>query len=378
MAWSPLQRVALVLTLILVAANILGAYKLDLSSFPPSSRSSEYKNDLPSKQTTKVSPPTMLQKKRRFKHRVYFVHVGKTGGETLRQILRYSCRLRANPTHRRACLQFFQQHKETELSRYTLGIMHANLQKPKQGMARATTFLWTLRNPIERVISSYRYMHPGNCGGDLEAMACLVKRSIALNKNPWARDFFTCFPVMEDFAQGLFFSKQPSKDLRSNLTGADTSLSINKLGVNCSQLAWNTILGMVPASGHLYYNHQYYWNQTLEQYPDKQVWVVRTEFLWTDLQRIEQQGFNDTMNPNLPALVQDVKHGSESHQRKGTLSDAGRRFLCCALVKELIIYGRLLEAATNLDPSAKNQSMSIVLQQCGSDSIDHLKNTLCN
>jgi len=126
------------------------------------------------------------------------------------------------------------------------------------------------------------------------------------------------------------------------------------------------------------YDHKYYWNQTLEQYTDKHVWVVRTEFLWADLQGIEQQVFNATMNPNLSAWAQDVKHGSEGHTRKGTLSDAGRRFLCYALFDELIIYGRLLDAATNLDTSDKNQSMSLVLQQYGSDSIDHLNNTLCN
>jgi hypothetical protein len=325
----------------------------------------------------KVSPPILLPRKTRSKHRVYFMHVGKTGGETVRQILKYACRLRGNPTHRKVCLQFFQQHKETELSRHTKGIMHAGRQNPKQGMARATTFLWTLRNPIERVISSYRYMHPGNCGGNSLSTACLTNHSISRNRNPWARDFFTCFPAMTDLAQGLF-SKQSSKQLRSNLTNGTKSLGTEKRGVDCYELAWNTILGMVPASGHLFYDYKYYWTQSLEQYPDKQVWVIRTEFLWHDLQGIEQQAFNATMNPNVPALVPDVTHGSEGHKRKGALSDAHRRFLCCALLDELIIYGRLLEAATNLDSSAKNQSMSLVLQQCGSDSIEQLNNTLCN
>jgi hypothetical protein len=277
-------------------------------------------------------------------------------------------------------LQFFQLHKETELSRHTGGIMHANLQRSKQGMARATTFLWTLRNPIDRAISTYRYLHPGNCGGDSEAMACSVHRSISLSNNPWARDFFTCFPTMEDLARGLFSKPSTSKELRrSSMTDGTISLGIqNNLGVNhCSQLAWNTILGTVLASGHFYYDHQYYWNQTLEQYPDKQVWVVRTEFLWADLQGIEQL-FNATMNSNMSAWALDVKHGSEGHKRKGTLSDAGRRILCCALLDELLIYERLLEASANLDASDKNQSMSLVLQQCGSDSIYHLKTTLCH
>jgi hypothetical protein len=75
-------------------------------------------------------------------------------------------------------LQFFQQNEKTELSRHAGGIMHANLQRSKQGMALATTFLWTLRNPIDRAISTYRYLHPGNCGGDLEAMDGMFGPSI--------------------------------------------------------------------------------------------------------------------------------------------------------------------------------------------------------
>jgi hypothetical protein len=76
----------------------------------------------------KLSSPLRLQKKSRSQHQVYFVHLGKTGGETVRQILKYSCRLSTRlwslSTQRKCALQYSWTSRPPSLHLLDLLLFH--------------------------------------------------------------------------------------------------------------------------------------------------------------------------------------------------------------------------------------------------------------
>lgn len=298
-------------------------------------------------------------------HRIFFVHVGKTGGETLRQTLKKACLMRKNPFHQEKCRDSFANTTETALSKHTIGMMHCNEAVPKRGLDRATTMLWTLRNPVTRVMSFFRYMNPTNCNPevDYDSVACNMNRSIYKKKkgSRWSIKFFACFPTINHFAYAL----QNSSSFHSN---------------NCSQLAWRTIRGeSSTSSGHMYFNHKFYWKETVAKYPKMDVWVARTEYLWQDLDRIEMLLGQRNATTNIHhSKKSNVTHGSEGHVQKDELSEASQLYLCCALKEEIGVYGRLLERATNLEDSARNQSLWAVSQQCGTSSWESFGRSVCN
>jgi hypothetical protein len=298
--------------------------------------------------------------------RVFLIHVGKTGGETVRHTLKITCRMRKNEFHQQACWDAFNGTQESELSKHTVGTMHCDLILPKKGMDRATTLLWTIRNPLTRIISWFRYLNPANCNleEDYYSTACNTNRSIFNNlkkadvKSPkWATKFFSvCFPTMNDFARALGTASASSAAVGIN--NKPESL------LNCTDLAWRTIRGLAsPSSSHAYFNYKYYWQETIEKYPGLEVWAVRTEYLWEDLDGIEfllnsRRGMHSHGRKN-------VTHGSESHAKRGDLSAENKRIMCCALQDEMIYYEKVLARATNLGDTSRDQALSKVIQECG-------------
>lgn len=310
----------------------------------------------------------------------------------MRQTLEITCRMRANPVNRRACYEAFRNTTRSPLSQHTIGTIHCGVALPPQAMSEATTFVWTLRNPIERVISWFRYTNPANCIPqplDVAApsVACNVNRSIVHRRNKWAAKFFNCFGTVNDFAislnrprhdgsltNGVAYNVRYSNnhnvvEIPANIMPSGISASIHP---NCSKIAWRTILGEAPTSNHLFYNHGHYWNETVMKYPDKEIWVIRTESLWNDIQQINQLLSSEAQIPSSNAAPQsrsgtwrNVTHGSETYKQQDSyLSDWAIRALCCALDQEFHIYIDLIQNATNLLPHQKETTISTLLNQC--------------
>jgi hypothetical protein len=345
-------------------ANLLGALRI-ASPLNNKDVSKGWQPKLKPKPTKYGSPPRYNATRRTSDRRIFLVHVGKTGGETVRHTLKITCKLRKNPVHQQACWDTFSKANESSLSQHTIGTMHCDVVLPNKGLERATTLVWTLRNPVERVVSWFRYMNPANCRPveDYYSTACNTNRSIINNKSKgskWTVKFFTCFQTINHFADALH-------------TGImDTTAS------NCSQLAWRTIQGEGSASsGHIHFNHKFYWQETIAKYPRAEVWVVRTEYLWEDMDQIERLLGNESVTTSHTAGKRNVTHGSEGHVHKDSLSPQGIKTLCCALKEEVAIYGNLLGRATNLAAHARYQSLWMAANQCGADSWETFNASVC-
>lgn len=268
--------------------------------------------------------------------------------------------MRKNPEQQQACWDAFSQNMtESSLSRHVIGTLHCNLLLPNDSLDRSTTLLWTLRNPVDRIVSWFHYMNPANClpQEDYYSTACNTNRSIISTSSlknkkgsKWPMKFFQCFPTLNHFAETL-------------ITQGDNESS------SCFQIAWRTITGTAStASGHAYYNYRYYWNETIAKYPNKELWVLRTESLWDDMAAIET-----TLSPSdvvalsssHPLLMKrNVTHGSEAHVQRDRLSNRGLARLCCALKDEIAIYANILQQSTNLEVQERKKPISFLRDQC--------------
>jgi len=354
---------------VLVAFNLRGALNLRLSSDDHVALSGQPPSTLPrggggaNRLVSSMSSPG--QQGERKQRSIVLIHVGKTGGETVRHTLKITCDMRKNPVQQKLCKDSFANNKtESALSRHTIGTLHCDLLLPIDSLERATTLLWTLRNPLDRVVSWFHYMNPANCRPhvDYHSTACNTNRSIVASlqkKNKkgskWPVKFFGCFPTMNHFGDALV------------VPGSDGSTSTNNNN-NCSQIAWRTIAGEASASsGHVYFNYKHYWRETMEKYKNKEVWVLRTEHLWEDMIHVERlllSNSNRTVSHQL-SQKHNVTHGSEGHVQRDQLSTGGLRRLCCALRDEIAIYGDLLRMSTNLDSQERNRSLDYLTEQCG-------------
>ena len=103
----------------------------------------------------------------------------------------------------------------------------------------------------------------------------------------------------------------------------------------------------------------------MEDHPNKELWVARTEYLWEDLQDVERLlGRRHQRHEHF----HNVTHGSEGHKPQETLSLQDQQQLCCALKDEIDIYGKLLLQAINLQEDARRDSLDSLAKDCGATS----------
>ena len=291
-----------------------------------------------------------------------FVHVGKAAGETVKWRLKVSCDLRKSKRKKALCHELFHEHDESYMSKATIGYLHCNRLQPRGSIANATTYMISLRDPIDRIVSWYQEMHPLNCSPERPSAACNLKKG----NNPWGLRFYEqCFPRVDD----LFRSIQA---LNLSEASANTN-DHNNNNNNCSDFALETIQGRGPegASNHMFYNYQYYSNRTTFRYPEKDVVVVRQEMLWDDMRRIEGLLGGD---PNYPFETQGKidNHGSDKFLYRAKLDPSLVPPLCCFLSNEIIVYNNLLERALNLEPRHKEYSIKTLFSKCRVDSLQTL------
>ena len=156
--------------------------------------------------------------------KLIFVHVGKAAGETIQWRIKLSCKLRKSKFLKDECIRIFVG-EESHLSKATIGYIHCDKLRPRESIHNATTFMFSLRNPVHRIVSWYQYMHPNNCFADRPSAACNLKK----DSNPWGITFYrNCFPDVNDFARSL---------------GQDLIVH----DINCSALAMQTVWGEGPA-----------------------------------------------------------------------------------------------------------------------------------
>ena len=316
---------------------------------------------------------------------IVFVHVGKAGGDTIRGTLRSSCTWSPYEHIRRQCRdEMHSNQPETALSRSMMGVIHTKRRYPIHGAQQATTFLWSVRNPIDRITSWFYYSHPRNCGlVDSKSPACAIQQK---QHGGWAYDFYIkCFSDINDFAfalnhhnQGTYLEdpmkkkkkkKKKKKTMMTITTNATTTKTTT--GMSCTEIAHLGLSGNIPDAGHLYYNYRYYANLTILAYPWKEILVVRAEHLWKDLQTIENLLWGGGPVLRNEDYVNHT-HGSEKSYRS-SLSSAGSKILCCHLHEEIRIYLRVLGQGLNLNDVDRESSLQSLLTTCGVDSFHQLQ-----
>ncbi len=167
--------------------------------------------------------PSPLERGTERNQTILFVHVGKTGGETIQWRLRLSCKLRRSKLMKEECFKLFTG-EESSLSRATIGHLHCDKLRPRESLIDSSIFMFSLRNPVDRISSWFQYMHPDNCVPNIPSGACNLKKE----NHPWGRNFYqTCFPDVNDFVRSL---REPM------IRGS----------INCSALALETVHGSGP------------------------------------------------------------------------------------------------------------------------------------
>jgi hypothetical protein len=125
---------------------------------------------------------------------IVLIHVGKTGGMTIRQNLAHSCSLvdlpgtpRKQDRLRQKCRDRMNANN-TGLSLQTQAVFH-NKDYNSTAVKEATTFVITLRNPIDRFHSVYRFSHP-------QVMYCPKKQGSISQLQKALNPFVYCFPEL--------------------------------------------------------------------------------------------------------------------------------------------------------------------------------------
>ena len=363
-----------------------------------------------------------------------FVHPGKTGGTSLCRFLRLFCQVREKAESEQFCLQEFRDSHtvlatttttttttsssstssshantntstetntsshntntnktllrvpESAISQYTHGGIHVDWIYPSTEYTtqEATHYLITARNPMERVVSWFYFMHPQNCYTNrtgtptprkpfaLIDKACIAKRNMEKSHKSKEYLFYkVCFPQVEDFVQTLSLSKSLSLPLNKSRQKQSRQQMCYKLAHEMMQ----GVGGPNGMAGHLHCDYQYYAALTTQVQPNKPVLVARTEHLWQDLSNIDQllggtgQAFHNQIEveqyeKTRKQQAQQQPQQSQPHYHKDELSPQGYQILCCHLQDEIAVYQQWLQKAINLQDHEKYDSMQKVLQQC--------------
>ena len=127
----------------------------------------------------------------------------------------------------------------------------------------------------------------------------------------------------------------------------------------------------------MYYNMHHYTVETIDEYPDKEVLVVRTESLWKDVKDLDiMLGGKGTFGE-----IEGTRdsHGSEHYKRSNTtFSTSDYGLLCCALSNEMDLYRRLVELAVNLNTAAKQHTIASTTRKCGFSTWDEMMSVCRN
>jgi hypothetical protein len=190
----------------------------------------------------------------------------------------------------------------------------------------------------------------------METTSCTTEKKITAKPGGMASKFFACFPQIDQWVLAL---RQDS-----NVSG-------------CSELAWKVAKGDMPRkqgfSALMYYNVRSYASRTTLRYPEKPVFVIRTEHLWKDATDVDLfLGGNGTFGENEGSKY---TQGSEAFNtsRKSPLLVEDIKTLCCGLIDEMDIYRELVLRAVNLGKVSAQETWQGAIQRCGASSWEELK-----
>ncbi|KAL7561214.1 hypothetical protein ACA910_004138 [Epithemia clementina (nom. ined.)] len=340
--------------------------------------------------------------------RILLVHLGKTGGETLKHILRVGCSVRTNILLKERCWRRFSEKygtlvsgsnstrddnnstiQEPLLSILVTGYFHYRRVTPPSAVENSTHFLFTVRHPLARIQSWFRYISPLNCIvekddeesgsskrrrkriGEGIPVNCRVRKAYKKDPTSTEAKFFQCFPTLEYMASALHhLSDIPNVD---GQVDSKESTHDHICTQRLREIIQSNYLQYWGASeslmGHFVMNYYYYTQRTIGLNQNASILVLRTESLWQDLKELDifLGGSGQFQNEGLR-----VTHNSERFIDKAALSVHASRVWCCVLQNELRLYRTIIELAANLDAMEKARTLQYTAQYCHWDSWDEL------
>lgn len=286
---------------------------------------------------------------------IVLMHVGKTGGSSLSNALRAGCMWMNNRPKRRKCMNELQKSEETALSKAVKAKFHCG---PRPGnlewIEKATSIMFSVRDPVARFLSAWSMDHPDNGARNNKIKELIYK---------------DCFPFPSNLSEALTDGQQLMLHWKDTTTLNGTNISWTEGSQkdtvpNCTKLAYDVVTGNIVQVYHAKKNYALYYNYSLSRFPSKEVFVVRTEHLWDDAERIDKLlgGNGDIL---LAGRRED--HGSSQWKVHLTTSDFTNEELgsfCCALSHEYELYQHIVYSAVNLKESEKQDALKSGYNYC--------------
>ena len=273
---------------------------------------------------------------------IMLIHVGKAGGSTLIRSF-YKTQ--------------WQPGNQLQRTPVLLPICHMHACTNKT-LYKATTLLFVVRNPVDRMISAYKFSHPDNCITYDKGRKMNVSNDIwGCHMPTYAKQWYhECAPTPEQLANSPFDASNSSSYCRQSIRGMVS-------GGNERYRKQST---------HAYFNYAHYRNVTIQRLESqlekkkkkKEIFVIRTEHLWQDASSLDIQ-LNGTGKYNTTAS-RNVTHGSETyHKHTSTLSNLGYERICCMLIDEIEVFEDILYRGENLSMKDKIDTIRDVERKCG-------------
>jgi len=308
-----------------------------------------------------------------------FIHVGKTGGSTLSALLRNGCHsFMTKPCEDKN----ISKEKESAISKLTTyyHIPDFEIGRLYREAYVYDFFLFTIRDPFERTVSSFLYTHPENMfaeefykyktidkdsfeedvqmiGGSEEELFNYLKKNAdksALHFD--SKKLYSCFPTLELYASLLDDSdKYAEGNWKTQVENGD-----------CADVAKQTLhhgISEGQVMTHATYDYRKIAFMIREiNLREKTVLVTRVEHLnndWISANHyLGQEG-------EVEIPIATTRDSSEmNYPVKKILSSSGRRKLCMALESEYKVYLKLLVYANNLTNEEKEISVELANKNC--------------
>lgn len=219
------------------------------------------------------------------------------------------------------------------------------------------TYLYTLRNPFDRLVSWYFYEHP--------------RANVHSRNNPcsnklhyWENNTQGCFKTIDEWAR--------------NCTPVVNETNLSPRQAQCQQVAYDTARGGRACRAHNSYNYDYYLEEMKKYSKHNQselMLAIRTEHLAEDWDFLEH-AFNGShfvdgkarfhLRKSVNARETSVDMGNDT----GFLSEEGIRNICAALCEEIQVYKQLLNNARNLNELQIRESLGEVVASCPEETLE--------
>lgn len=188
------------------------------------------------------------------------------------------------------------------------------------------------RDPLERIISAFVYLHPQN-------LRARNERGHGIQEGPNKKAYW-CFPTLEKFAQ----------DLGRTDKG------------HCSVQAKRAVDGGMKIMTHLFNNYR----KMVAPIPSgAQIYVFRNEHIWEDWITV-----NKMLDPNRTVVLPTGKKSTARDMSKmkqpvtRDLSDEGRNHLCRAIQQEYGMFFNLLKRSVNLNETDIQETRETANRNC--------------